>query len=155
MKLIAIDSDVLVIYHIFRKDKRFDITQKFMDDSTISPKGITIYNLLELCGIIASAGKHREARKFFQEYCTKVDIQILFPRVSFKNEKEYWAIQNEELMHRIERGIRLGEAVILWAIETNKVDVFVTWNKKHFEAKTTVKVLTPDEFVGALPDRPP
>lgn len=148
--MIAIDSDVLAIYHIFKKDKRFDITRKFMDDSTITPKGVTIYNLLELCGIIASSGKHQEAKKFFQEYFTKADIQILFPQISFRNEKEYWAIQNDELIHRIERGVRLGEAVILWAIETNEIDIFVTWNKKHFEGKTPVKILAPDQFVETL-----
>lgn len=44
--------------------------------------------------------------------------------------------------------MRLGDAVILWTLETNQeVDIFVTWNTRHFKGKTSLKVLTPSEFL--------
>jgi hypothetical protein len=50
-------------------------------------------------------------------------------------------------MKRIERGMRVGDAAILWAAESNACDVFVTWNTKHFSGKTTIHVQTPEEWL--------
>jgi hypothetical protein len=54
--MIAIDSDVLAIHHIFTGDARYLENARFMERSAKHERGVTIYNLLELCGIIASAG---------------------------------------------------------------------------------------------------
>jgi len=43
--------------------------------------------------------------------------------------------------------MRLGDAAILWAVESNASEVFVTWNTKHYSGKTGVKVQTPEEWL--------
>ena len=145
--MIGIDSDVLAIHHLFTGDARHRENALFMDKSSGHERGVTIYNLLELCGIVSSAGKPAEARTLFEKYLTAVDIQVLYPVLRLDSLTDYWAFHNEELMERIERGMRLGDAVVLWTVESAGCGELVTWNKRHFEGKTGLPVYTPVEWL--------
>ena len=58
------------------------------------------------------------------------------------------AIYHILCLSRIQKGIRLGDAVILWTLETSdNIDAIITWNSKHFKGKTFLNVLTPPEFL--------
>lgn len=146
--MIAIDSDVLAIYHIFARDARHGDSARFMSRSASHERGVTIYNLLELCGLLASAGRLAEAKGLFRQYLTATDIKVLYPVVHLESSADYWAFHNQDLMERIERGLRLGDAVVLWAAETAACDEVVTWNKRHFEGKTSLTVYTPAEWLA-------
>jgi len=39
--------------------------------------------------------------------------------------------------------------MVLLDTEEYGVDAIVTWNKKHFESRTTIRVQTPIEFIAA------
>jgi hypothetical protein len=56
-------------------------------------------------------------------------------------------MHNEALLSRIERGMRLGDAVILWVAETYNCEALVTWNTRHFVEKTELPVLTPAQWL--------
>jgi hypothetical protein len=43
--------------------------------------------------------------------------------------------------------MRLGDAAILWTVESTACDALITWNVKHYQRQTTVAVLTPDEWL--------
>ena len=144
----AIDTDVLAVYHIFHKDPRYEVTKKFFEKIDNQTKAVTIFNLLELCGILASATMIKDSKTFFDKYLTADDIDIIFPDLTANDERDFWATLVSECFSRIQRGIRLGDATILWALETNeRIDSFVTWNTKHFKGKTAIKVLTPSELL--------
>lgn len=143
----GIDSDVLVIHHAFTGDNRYAENALFMEKSAQHKRGVTIYNLLELCGVVTTARKPSEARALFQQYFTAADIEVLYPDVRLDSPTEYWAFHNEVLMERIERGMRLGDAVILWAAESSGCTELVTWNKRHFEGKTDLALFTPAEWL--------
>jgi hypothetical protein len=118
-----------------------------MERSASSERGVTIYNLLELCGILSSAGKAAEARMLFQRYLTSADIQVLYPPVRLGSLADYWASHNEDLMQRIMRGMRLGDAVVLWVAESANCEAIVTWNKRHFDGRTSLQLYTPSEWL--------
>jgi hypothetical protein len=92
-------------------------------------------------------GHTSEARTLFHEYLRASDVEVLYPRLKCATLAEYWGEQDEELLKRIERGLRLGDAAILWAIESNACEVLVTWNVRHYRGKTSVKVQTPEEWL--------
>ena len=56
-------------------------------------------------------------------------------------------ILTEECLFRIHRGMRLGDAVILRTLESSQIDSFITWNTKHFIAKTDINVISPAEYL--------
>ena len=59
--MIGIDTDVLGIYHIFKRDGRYPATERFMRESERVERGVPIFSLLELCGLIATARQPDEA----------------------------------------------------------------------------------------------
>jgi len=147
--MVAIDTDVLSVYHIFRKDPRYDVTSLFMEESKEVARGVGIFNLLELCGVMATADQIKRALKLFREYHVRSDVKMLYPPIVLISEGEFWAQLNAEVMNRIKRGMRFGDAAILWTLEANECELLITWNVKHFAGKTTIKIQTPEKWLEA------
>lgn len=145
--MIALDTDVLALYHVFKNDPRYDSTSVFFHSTRDLVKGVTVFNLLELCGIVATARRAEESRMLFDKYLEAQDAAILFPGIANDNRKEFWTMLTSESLSRIQRGMRFGDAVILWTLETNPVESFITWNTRHFRGKTSLKVLNPVEYL--------
>ena len=146
--MIAIDTDVLAVHHIFQNDPRYATTRDFFTRIEGGPWAITVFNLLELSGIFASASRAIESKAVFEKYFRAGNVLIIFPVLTTGDAKHFWEMVTFECFDRIQKGMRLGDAAILWALETNQeVDTFVTWNTKHFKGKTSLKILTPSEFL--------
>jgi hypothetical protein len=143
--MIAIDTDVLAISLFYHHDIRFAETASFLRRVS-PPTGLCIYNLLELCGIARSHGT--TARQLFQQYLSSPDIQVLYPPVVLLDLTSYWQHQIEAVLARVERGIRLGDAIVLWTVESCGCESLITWNKRHFDGKTSVPVMTPAEWLS-------
>lgn len=146
--MIAIDTDVLAIYHIFRNAPRADVTNQFFDRIAGHIKAVTVFNALEFYGILVTTTGKEIAFEIFHRFLSSADINVIFPELLQQNERDFWAALVSECFSRIQRGIRLGDAAILWTLETNEnLDSFVTWNTKHFTGKTPLKILTPSDFL--------
>ncbi|OGW40457.1 MAG: hypothetical protein A2Y97_04300 [Nitrospirae bacterium RBG_13_39_12] len=146
--MIAIDTDVLAVYHIFHNNPRYNATRNFFAKISGQPRAVTIFNLLELCGLFASANRVKESKNIFERYIKAENITILFPLFASEHKQAFWLTLVSECFSRIQKGMRLGDAVILWTLETNEnIDSFVTWNTKHFSDKTPIKLLSPPDFL--------
>ncbi len=145
--MIGIDTDVLGIHHIFKQDGRYPATEQFLRESERIGRGVPIFSLLELCGLIATAMQPDEAALIFEEYLASDDTSILYPQIDTASLQRLWARQNAELLERIERKVRLGDAAILWTIECAACETFVTWNTKHYQGKTKITIQTPEEWL--------
>ena len=146
--MIVIDTDVLALYHFFTKDPRHDIAVSFMNETREQARGTTIYNLLELAGILAVAGKADLGKSLVETYATAADMQVLFPRLSPLSPDAFWADYTGELMDMMARGLRYGDAKVLWVAESNEASGLVTWNTRHYQGRTPLPVLTPAEVVS-------
>jgi len=125
--MIALDTDVLAIYHIFHNDPRYSTTKRLFDSLSNQTKAVTIFNLLELCGILSSATRKEDSETILRKYLVAEDTAILFPKLQAQDEKDFWATLVSECFLRIQKGLRLGDAVILWTLETNNdVNTFIT-----------------------------
>jgi hypothetical protein len=134
----------------FSRDRRYETTKRFFDSVNDQPKAVTIFTLLELCGIFACANRTKDAQTLFDAFIAAEDVSILFPELRTPDAGEFWSTLTSECFGRIQRGMRLGDAAILWALETNEsAGVFVTWNTKYFQEKTPLKILTPSEFLAS------
>jgi predicted nucleic acid-binding protein len=149
--MIAVDTDVLVIHRIFQDDPRHAATADFVARTAPQGYGVPIFSLLELCGVMATAKQSQAALLLLEEYLTSATVQVLYPPMVLENVTALWAHQNAELVKRIRRGMRLGDAAILWTVESTACDALVTWNVKHYRQKTTLAVLTPDEWLTRHP----
>ena len=147
--MIVIDTDVLAIYHLFTHDQRYEVTENFMKSTRHQPRSTTLYNLMELAGIISSSGKTAAAKTIIETYARARDMKILYPSLSLKTPEHFWIEYCAQLMEVMERGLRYGDAKILWVAESNECSVLVTWNTGHYCKKTHMEVMTPEEFCRA------
>jgi len=144
--VIVFDTDVLALHHFFITDPRHTLTSSFMEETRDAERGTTLYNLLELAGILSSAGKPDIARKMIETYATASDMTLLYPLLSTNSPELFFADYTAELMDYMERGLRYGDAKILWVAEANEADTLVTWNTRHYQGKTHIEVLTPEDY---------
>jgi predicted nucleic acid-binding protein len=50
------------------------------------------------------------------------------------------------------RKMTWGDAVLLKTAEDYEVAAIITWNKKHFEGRTAIEILTPAEYLAIKTD---
>jgi len=149
MLAIDTDTDVLAVCHIFRGDSRHRTARAFLSASATVERGVPIFALLELCGLAATAGKPDDAQEVFDCYVSADDIVVLYLPIPLASPQVFWEEQNAQLLARIKRSMRLGDAAILWTVETTGCEALVTWNTRHYAGKTSLRVLTPDEWLQA------
>jgi hypothetical protein len=76
--LIALDTDVLAVYYLFRWDRRFEYSRQIVDSSV--EKATTVVNVLELAGLMAIAQGGAKALKLFDYLHRRKDFRILYWR---------------------------------------------------------------------------
>mgnify|MGYP000105985165 CR=1 FL=1 len=144
--VVAIDTDVLVIHHIYTHDSRYEINEKFLRRVRENYKvGLTIHNLLELYGIAAMAWGRDKATTLYNNYLRTKNVVILHP--------EYppnWTSYIDRIVEYIAKGMHYGDALIAWVIDETTPAFFITWNVRHFKGKIRVEVLTPEEFISTI-----
>lgn len=145
--MIAVDTDVLVIARVFTDDPRHVVTTDFLARHAQQGYGVPIFSLLELCGVMATAKQTSAAIQLLEEYLTSTIVEVLYPPIILESPTIFWADQNAELMKRIKRGMRLGDAAILWTVESTACEALITWNVKHYRHKTTLTVQTPADWL--------
>ena len=141
--MIALDTDIAAIYFIFTWDKRYEVVRNLVESDI--EKALTIYNVLELCGLMALAQGGSKAVELFKKVHRRGDFRILYWR------ERSWpqTIFVSRILGYIKRGLSFGDAVTAWLIEEHNVNTFITYNRKHFVNKVLAKVMTPEEFLKA------
>ena len=142
--MIALDTDVAAIYFIFTWDKRYDAVCSLIESDI--EKALTIYNILELCGLMALAQGGSKAVELFKKVHKRDDFKILYW-------KEYPQSQSSfisRILSYIRRGLSLGDAITVWLMEEHDIDTFITYNKKHFINKVLANVMTPEEYLKSI-----
>lgn len=147
--LILVDTDIFVVDEIFTRGERHDVNARFLETLEFESRVTTVYNVLEFCGIVATALK-RNAEKYFVDFHEKKGIKILYPKL----EGDYLPFSEfiEKVLERIIRGMRYGDAKILTISEENYVDTIVTWNKNHYEGETDLDDISTVAALNAKED---
>jgi len=140
---LAIDTDVLAIAYLFKRDKRYDITLDFLRKSKKQRRMITLYNLLELYGLLVIGANVQVAQRVYKQLLSIDNLMVITHNLPIS-----WGEFTENIMSVINRKIHFSDALIIYTLESNGVDVFVTWNKRHFENKIDCEVLTPEEWLN-------
>lgn len=147
--MVLLDTNVFIIDRFFPRDKRHKVNRAFIDQLPKIEAGFCIFSLFELCGICSFNLAPDELKRWMYHFDEVFDVQILEPQGLYTELAADWF---EGFMHTIfglfERKVTWGDAALLQAAEEYEVDAIVTWNKKHFENRTTIEVLTPQEYLN-------
>lgn len=150
--MVVIDSDVLLLAFAYPHDERQKVNQKFLEAVQTAQPATTIYNVMEVLGQL-SFNLSEEQLEGWQDWLVNAyNLTVIWDADSKeKIDPETWREIIYERPFQKMRSVRMAfmDALIISTTEhAPDVDCFVTWNAKHFKAKTDLTVLTPEEYLA-------
>ncbi len=150
--MVVIDSDVLLLAFAYPNDDRQKANQKFLEVVQTAQPATTIYNVMETLGQL-SYNLSAEQLDGWQDWLANAyNLTIIWDTDSKeKVDPETWREIIYERPFQKMQTVRMAfmDALILSSAEhTPDVEYFVTWNAKHFKGKTTLTVLSPEEYLA-------
>ena len=147
---VLIDTDVFVIDLRYPRDARYATNQAFLR-SILTGKVLgrtTLYNVLEVCGILSFNLSAKRLDELFAGFAERFNVQVLFP----PGQDAVVCFDLARLLQTMKHKLAFGDALIADLVHTHRrrIDVFVTWNARHFSGKLPVPALTPQEALAQL-----
>jgi predicted nucleic acid-binding protein len=147
--MVLLDTNVFVIDRFFPRDERYEVNKRFIAQLPEIEAGFCIFSLFELCGISSFNLSPQELKRWSYHFDDVYSVEILELQGLYTTLAADWfAHFSHDMLELFGRKLTWGDAVLLQAAEDYAVEAIVTWNKKHFEGRTTIKVLTPEEYQG-------
>ncbi|MEA1905227.1 MAG: hypothetical protein U9M97_05070 [Candidatus Hadarchaeota archaeon] len=145
--MILSDSNIFIIDRFFKRDVHYEVNKRFVEKMLELDVGISIYNLLEICGIASFNLSPSELEQWFYRFDELYRVRILYPKNLERTIEQYFKDLTEEIFRLFSKKMTFVDAQILLTAEKYGVSHLVTWNIKDFEGRTHIPVLTPEEFL--------
>jgi hypothetical protein len=147
--MVLLDTNIFVIDRFFARDENYATNQAFLIRSRKIDCGFSIFSLFELCGIASFNLSPVELRRWSYDFRRIYGVRVLEPlELSKASATEWFAQFSRGMFNLFERKISWGDAVLLQTAEDYAVETILTWNKKHFEGRTAIRILTPAEYLS-------
>lgn len=144
---IFIDTNVFVIDLRYGRDKNFKKNRAFLDFIAEDGRGITsIFNLLEICGILSFNLNHQQIRELFYYLPVNYNIEVV---PSHNMDSFLPAMAVDAIMDVIYNKASFGDALIADFVKKDLLHstAFVSWDALHFKGLLSMETLTPREFL--------
>ncbi len=149
--MVIIDTDVLLLAFAFHRDVRQTQNNAFLNSIQQTNAAITIYNLMELLGQLSYNLSAERLLTWKSWLVDAYQLTIIWPvdpddpvnAISFRNE-----VYERPIERMINHRAAFMDALILNLAErTPDVEYLITWNARHFKDKSSLLVLTPQEYL--------
>ena len=150
--MVIIDSDVLLLAFAFQSDKRHETNEAFLDAVQTAQPATTIYNVMEVLGQLSFNLSPEKLEKWESWLVNAYQMTVIWS--IDPDEKVIPSTFRDEIYERPffkmrEHRIAFMDALILCLAErTPDAECFVTWNAKHFKGKSSLPVMTPEEYLN-------
>ena len=145
--MILTDSNIFLIDRFFLRDKHYEVNKRFVGLFPEIEVGISIYTLFELLGIASFNLSEAEFSRWFYEFDEVYNMSVLYPRDLEIEVGEHFEDLSRKLFRLMANKMTYVDALTLFIGEEHEVRSIVTWNKRHFDGRTEIEVLTPEEFL--------
>lgn len=145
---ISIDSDVILMDRLLPHDPRYATNAEFLRRAVARTVCVTIFNLLEICGVLSFHLPPARVGKLLADFHRMEGIAVLYPPATPRHTKDFIRRFISHIGERVLRQMHFGDAATLYVAEANRCTHLVTWNKRHFEGRTKLTVLTPEECLN-------
>lgn len=149
--MIVIDTDVLLLAFAFHRDDRQATNTTFLQQVKATQPSTTIYNVLEILGKLSfnlSPNMLDDWRSWLVE---PYNLTVIWPfNPAFSTSVPSFRQEIYERPFEKMRTFRMPflDALILTLAERTPIATqFVTWNARHFQGKSTLQVLTPEDYL--------
>lgn len=145
--IIVLDSNLFIIDLRYKRDRHYRINRAFLDSiPTTQTVVITIVNLLEVCGILSFSLSEQQILELYHYLPERYHVEVV-PSHSFYSPLP--AVTVDRLLGLISRKMSFGDALVMTMVETHVpyASFFISWDAAHFRGKTSIPVMTPEEFL--------
>lgn len=150
--MILLDTNIFVIDRFFPRDEHYEINRQLITRLPAMDAGFCIFSLFELCGISSFNLLPEELKRWSYYFDQIYGVEILEPQDLYTMLADEWfAHFSDKLFELFGRKMTWGDAVLLKTAEEYNARAIVTWNKKHFEGRTNIRTLTPEEYLKDSP----
>jgi len=147
--MVLLDTNIFVIDRFFPRDANYAVNKSLIGRLQKMDCGFSIFSLFELCGLASFNLSSVELRRWSYDFRRVYGVKILEPSGLAKSSgAEWFANFSQNMFSMFERKMSWGDATLLRAAEDYAVETILTWNKKHFEGRTAIRVLTPAEYLN-------
>lgn len=149
--MIFIDTDVLWLAFAFHQDARQATNAAFLEQVQAAQPATTIYNVLELLGKLSFNLSPNQLDEWRTWLVDAYQLRVVWPmNPSLTTAAPTFG---EEIFERPYQKMRtvqmpfMDSLILNLAERTPNATQFVTWNARHFQGKSTLQVLTPEEYI--------
>ena len=151
--MVVVDSDVFLLEFAFHRDPRHEVNARFLTTVRDQVPAITVYNLMEILGQLSFNLAPTRLIQWPLWLQAAYNLTILWPEPDDGIEASaffYREIYEAPLSRMQTKRMAFLDALILNLAErVPDVEVFVTWNARHFKDKSALPVFTPAEYLTA------
>ena len=149
--MILLDTNIFVIDRFFPRDARYAVNKQFVDKLRGLDAGFSVFSLFELCGISSFNLSPEELKRWSYYFDELYDVDIVAPvGLEASSASSWFGHFSNEMLDLMGRKLTWGDAVIVQTGEDQCAEAIVTWNKKHFDGRTDLQLLTPEEYLATL-----
>lgn len=152
--MIFVDSNVFVIDLRYPRDPLYPANRDFLAVIRESGDGATtLANLLEVAGILSFNLNRTQLRALVTYFPQNYRVRV-FPVP--ETDSYLPATPISGLLELMEQRCAFGDALVLHLAErfATPKSTFVTWDASHFAGKTSLAVMTPEEYCANRPALP-
>lgn len=145
--IIAVDSDIFVRDLRYLRDRDYGVNRQFLESLRTAKNGVTtLYNLLEICGILSFNLNPRQLKELYFYFPQRYAIGVV-PEPTLRGVLP--ELDSAHVFERILSPMSLGDALIAGAIEKYlpEAELFISWNARHFKLPG-IRSMTPRQFLA-------
>lgn len=145
---VFLDSDIFIRDLRFKRDEHYHENANILQ--IVKEKRIlgytSIYNLLEICGYLSFNLDPTELKNLYSGFPGRYALTILFPDIL---SEQILKFNIPIVFSYIEKKMALSDSIVsdVADMHRNGLDIFITWNAKHFKDKLNIRVLSPNDFL--------
>lgn len=143
---VLIDTDVFLIDLCYSRDSKYLDNKLFLKHvrDTKFTGWTTIYNVMEICGILSFNLSPQSLQELFIGFAVKFNVNILFP----EDEKEKVCFAPAQILEVMQYRLSFGDALIVELAQEHarNIDFVVSWNAAHFQGKFPARACMPNQM---------
>ena len=149
--MVFLDSNIFVIDRFFPRDTHYQSNTSFLEALKQIEAGISLFTLLELCGVASFNLSAKELKTWLYDFSTVYPVRVLDPwGTGRETSREWLSLFAGGMVDKITRKMTFGDAVLLREAEQYGVDAIITWNTKDFVRRTKVPVFSPAAYLRQI-----
>lgn len=146
--MVSLDSNIFIIDRFFHNDALYPQNRAFIERLDQMEAAISIFTLLEICGVASFNLSPRELEYWLYEFVEVYPVLVLDPfGLDAAPATEWIEVFLSEVAGNISKKMTLGDAIILREAERYRAEALITWNTKDFLHRAHVPVVTPEVYL--------